>query len=1042
MVEPGSVRVCQFFLRGRCHRLKCEFRHPQEEKEKSVPEDISTISGGGDTSSVLNQTENDTVYVPHATTKKKFLNIEPAENVPKNFAAYLDDSTASSVEESPLKAAHTSVIVGPKAVISEQTNGKHEKEIDIVSKSTEEFKTEDKVEQEEQTNLHPPTELISEQVEEPELEEKKSTITVADLVEEAEKEEIVPEKEVITEDPAKIMEEIIKAHEKAEEVIQPVVLETPVNLSEVLGTAALDTTEEAEDEEEEIKEIEEEKPTENINTQDNTLKVKSSEEEELPLTHNPKIKTYTAKKPTNTPTVVSTAKSTPVATVKAARAAELEQDWDDDGDEDEPTDNQFESQESAGEKNEIPLVTPRKSSRAPKPTEKKIESQKQKDFKPEDMEESVDAIAKELERPESDVKKSSKKDNSPKGKGRKGQGENKEDWVTLIFGENGEKVTEKGKKKGDTSADDDKSEQELPEAEEFLMDQTPFQSGKNKRQGRPKKKDLDEKMDGVSKLGSNMYFYTGPGGGQGGGETPPSLHSDDEDMPAKKMGEKQAESARKSGRAGKGRNRRLERDDEVVDLPQTKAKEASLNPSWLKNHDAKNTPAVKKPTNTPTVASTIKSTPVIVSSKRKTTASKEEVEAAAEEIASAMESENSKNATPVKDIDSDLPEFDPDKFTPGYVPKTVIKGGHEYQIVVEGVKDTGLCGNYWGDLSNLPNRRRSKAPEPLQAGPANEATPVDKSRRSSVGSVGSQETPTGRKTPQAKRITATSTPAPPPQPQPKSSKKQATKPERRVETMDSSQSESEPEQDAGNRGQKRKAETKTPDKEVKRGKKEQPTLAQEEEEEELKATFSDYDSASGTTETTPLRTTKRPSSKESPAKETTKESDNDSPLTSKQQTAVNAALAAGVPAGQQRSVSCVADTSTQREVVVECFAPYDDHRWVNIGKERDGMAPDAVQYARALRPPYHLLSFLRIKGHSTKGMSCTDKNTMVFVVLEGEITVILHTTQFNAKKGDSFYIPPKNYYNLINQKAREAELSLIQFQYDGPLPTVQPSQAS
>ena len=29
---------------------------------------------------------------------------------------------------------------------------------------------------------------------------------------------------------------------------------------------------------------------------------------------------------------------------------------------------------------------------------------------------------------------------------------------------------------------------------------------------------------------------------------------------------------------------------------------------------------------------------------------------------------------------------------------------------------------------------------------------------------------------------------------------------------------------------------------------------------------------------------------------------------------------------------------------------------------------------------------------------------------------------------------PKNYYNLINQKAREAELSLIQFQYDGPLP--------
>ncbi len=56
--------------------------------------------------------------------------------------------------------------------------------------------------------------------------------------------------------------------------------------------------------------------------------------------------------------------------------------------------------------------------------------------------------------------------------------------------------------------------------------------------------------------------------------------------------------------------------------------------------------------------------------------------------------------------------------------------------------------------------------------------------------------------------------------------------------------------------------------------------------------------------------------------------------------------------------------------------------------------------------------------------------------------MVLHTTQFNAKKGDSFYIPPKNYYNLINQKAREAELSLIQFQYDGPLPTVAASSQS
>jgi len=375
--------------------------------------------------------------------------------------------------------------------------------------------------------------------------------------------------------------------------------------------------------------------------------------------------------------------------------------------------------------------------------------------------------------------------------------------------------------------------------------------------------------------------------------------------------------------------------------------------------------------------------------------------------------------------DETLPEFDPAKFTPGYVPKTVSKGEDEYMIVVSGVKDTGLCGGYWGNTENLGSRRRSKPVEALQIGRD------DKKRRGSVGSVGSSvdNTPQAKKTPQTKKGAST--------PQTKSNKKQVTKPEKKLENMDSSQSESEVDTEQNTskvaRGKKRKNDDTPPaqEKKAKTTKKEEKTK-EELDEEDIKASFSDYDS--GANETQPLSKTKRPSNKSAPDSPT-----KDAPLTSKQQTAVSAALAAGVPAGQQRSVSCVADTSTQREVVVECFAPYDDHRWVNIGKERDGMAPDAVQYARALRPPYHLLSFLRIKGHSTKGMSCTDKNTMVFVVLEGEITVILHTTQFNAKKGDSFYIPPKNYYNLINQKAREAELSLIQFQYDGPLPTVQPS---
>ena len=37
-------------------------------------------------------------------------------------------------------------------------------------------------------------------------------------------------------------------------------------------------------------------------------------------------------------------------------------------------------------------------------------------------------------------------------------------------------------------------------------------------------KDLDEKVDNVTKLGNNMYFYTGPGGQ----DSPPPLTSDDE----------------------------------------------------------------------------------------------------------------------------------------------------------------------------------------------------------------------------------------------------------------------------------------------------------------------------------------------------------------------------------------------------------------------------------------------------------------------------------------------------------------------------------
>ena len=123
-----------------------------------------------------------------------------------------------------------------------------------------------------------------------------------------------------------------------------------------------------------------------------------------------------------------------------------------------------------------------------------------------------------------------------------------------------------------------------------------------------------------------------------------------------------------------------------------------------------------------------------------------------------------------------------------------------------------------------------------------------------------------------------------------------------------------------------------------------------------------------------------------------------------------------------------------REVIVECLAPCEDLQWFNVAGDKSvQQEPGAVQYARALRPPFHLQSFLKMKGRSAKGFSCTGRNTMVFVVMEGEVTVTIHTTEFMARKGDSFYIPPKNSYNLVNSSDRECKLSIIQYQYEGPL---------
>ena len=60
-----------------------------------------------------------------------------------------------------------------------------------------------------------------------------------------------------------------------------------------------------------------------------------------------------------------------------------------------------------------------------------------------------------------------------------------------------------------------------------------------------------------------------------------------------------------------------------------------------------------------------------------------------------------------KPKDKDLPQFDPDKFTPGYTPTKIQKDGEEFLVVVSGVKDTGLCGGYWGETTGSRRRGRN-----------------------------------------------------------------------------------------------------------------------------------------------------------------------------------------------------------------------------------------------------------------------------------------------------------------------------------------------
>ena len=74
---------------------------------------------------------------------------------------------------------------------------------------------------------------------------------------------------------------------------------------------------------------------------------------------------------------------------------------------------------------------------------------------------------------------------------------------------------------------------------------------------------------------------------------------------------------------------------------------------------------------------------------------------------------------------------------------------------------------------------------------------------------------------------------------------------------------------------------------------------------------------------------------------------------------------------------------------------------------------------------------MKLAGYSAKGLGATNKNTMVFMVMKGE--VILNMTQFVVYRGDSFYLPTHNTYNIISMKAEEVELFLIQYKYEDSL---------
>jgi hypothetical protein len=154
-------------------------------------------------------------------------------------------------------------------------------------------------------------------------------------------------------------------------------------------------------------------------------------------------------------------------------------------------------------------ITPRKSGRQPKPSTKKVES--------EEMEESVDAIAKELERTSSGPEGAAaaetpppraKKTPAKSPKSVKGGKRGKKQWVQMIFGGDGMVGAASSVLASCSAANaSGNSETGMITVASVLAPESGDQEevdGKGKRKGRPKKKDLDEKV-------SNSILLSGRG---------------------------------------------------------------------------------------------------------------------------------------------------------------------------------------------------------------------------------------------------------------------------------------------------------------------------------------------------------------------------------------------------------------------------------------------------------------------------------------------------------------------------------------------------